>query len=348
MPETVLEVDGVRYGGWTKIAIQRGLEQIAGQFELAVTERWPGAGVSRPIRPGQSCRVLVEGNPVITGYVDDVRPSFSAAERAIEVTGRDRTGDLVDCAAVWKSGSWSNATLARIAADLCRPFGIDVVDQVGVGKRFTTFALQEGETAFEALERAARMRGVLLVADGAGRLAIARAAAKRAGTALVQGKNLLTGRGHFSWRERFSKYTVKGQAQGTDTAFGAAAASQKGEASDAGVTRYRPLVVLAEDQGEGASFAERASWERNVRRGRSSRATVTVQGWQHAGGIWAPNLLVPVESSLLGIDAELLTASVTLTLDERGTTAELELCAAEAFDVIAPPKKKKGAGEVWQ
>lgn len=348
MPETVLEVDGVRYGGWKRISIQRGLEQIAGQFELGVTERWPGTGVSRPISPGQSCRVLVDGNPVITGYVDDVRPSFSADDRTIEVVGRDRTGDLVDCSAVYKSGSWSNSTLARIAADLCKPFGIEVIDKVGVAKRFTTFALQEGETAFEAIERAARMRGVLLVADGAGRLTIARAGSSRAGTVLVQGKNILSARGLFSQRERFSTYTVKGQAQGTDNAFGAAAASQKGSATDAGVTRHRPLVVLAEDQGEGASFGERAAWERNVRRGRSSRATVTVQGWQHAGGIWAPNLLVPVQSALLDIDAELLTASVTLTLDERGTTAELELCAAEAFDVIAPKAKKKGLGAVWQ
>jgi prophage tail gpP-like protein len=81
--------------------------------------------------------------------------------------------------------------------------------------------------------------------------------------------------------------------------------------------------------------------------GRGSRATITVQGWSHAAGLWQPNQLVRVTSALLDVDDDLIVAGVTLTLDEKGTLAELSVCRAEAFDVLAP-KAKKQKGLAWQ
>lgn len=339
MPETLLKVGGRQYGGWQSIRIQRGLEQIAGAFELGITERWGGQRLARPIKPGEACQVLVDGAPVITGYVDDVRPAYDKESHRVVVAGRDKAGDLVDCSAIHKSGQWSGRTLAQICADLCAPFGIRVIDRARASEVFPTFAIQEGETAFEALERAARMRSVLLVSDGEGNLIIDRADTTLISVELVEGRNILAAEGEFSWRERFSRYIVKGQAQGDDNLWGVAVAGQKGAATDAAITRYRPLIVLAEDQGHGATFRRRAEWERNVRLGRGNRVTVTVQGWTHPGGLWEPNRLVRVRSPFLDVDADLLIAAVTFTLDERGTRAELALCRREAFDVIAPAKK---------
>lgn len=349
MPKTELKVGGALYGGWKKISIRRGMEQISGAFDLSVTERWPDQRAPRLIKPGDACQVLVDGAPVITGHVDDVDPAFDKESHGVTISGRDRTGDLVDCAAIWKTGQWSGRTLAQICADLAAPFGIEVVDTVKAATPFPTFAIEEGESAFETTERAARMRGVLLLSDGEGRLVIARAGTGRAGSALVQGVNILAGEGKFSQRERFSRYIVKGQSQGNDQRFGAAVAQQKGEAVDEAITRYRPLIVMAEDQGDGVSLRERAAWERNVRMGRGSRATITVQGWAHAGGLWQPNQLVRVTSALLDVDEDLVVAEVALTLDDRGTLAALSVCRADAFDVLAQKaRKQKEKGGFFQ
>jgi prophage tail gpP-like protein len=56
-PEVTLFVGGEGYGGWTDIEISMGLEQIAGSFDLATTERWPGQWQARRIERGQACRV---------------------------------------------------------------------------------------------------------------------------------------------------------------------------------------------------------------------------------------------------------------------------------------------------
>ena len=96
-PSVRLEVDGKLYGGWKDIEINRSLEQCAGTFKLSVTDRWPQQSQSRQVPAGASCRVLVNGASVITGYVDDVEVSYDPNGHTYSVTGRDKTADLVDC-----------------------------------------------------------------------------------------------------------------------------------------------------------------------------------------------------------------------------------------------------------
>lgn len=52
--ECTLWVNGMIYGGWTAIRINRGIEQLAGSFTLSVTEKWPGQAEARPIKKGDS------------------------------------------------------------------------------------------------------------------------------------------------------------------------------------------------------------------------------------------------------------------------------------------------------
>lgn len=346
-----IKIGGMVYGGWKTARIERGIEQIAGSFELGVTERWPGQDTPRQIRRGERCEVLADGETVITGWVDDARPSYADTQHDFQVSGRDAAGDLVDCSAIHKSGQWANATLDRVVRDVCAPFKIPVSIETNLGKAFDSYSIQEGETAFECIERACRMRAVLPVSDGKGGLVLTRAKDTRPVAELVEGVNILSASGEFGIKERYSQYIVKGQDRGSDDNFGTPETHSqvRAEASDSFVTRYRPLIVLAESHGPHATFKERATWERNVRRGRSSRATVTVQGWRSADGqLWRHNTMVHLTSPWLGVDAELLVSSVALTLDEQGgTRAELRLCGREAFDLIASGKNTKKQQDEW-
>ncbi len=348
MPHDVtLKVAGQLYGGWKDISIARGIEQIAGTFDLSVTERWSGQNTPRPIKPGAACEVAIDGQAVITGYVDDVHLSYDAETHTVSVSGRDKTGDLVDCSAIHGGGQWAKRTLAQIAGDICKPFGISVIDNAAAATVFGSYTVQESETAFECIERAARMRAVLLMSDGLGNLIITRAGKSRLGTQLVKGENILKATGEFSWRDRFSRYTVKGQAQGSDAGWADTVAQQKGVVTDASINRYRPLIVIAEDQGYAATFKQRAEWERNVRAGRGATAVVTVQGWVHGGGLWQPNTLVRIEDDFLSLNEDLLISAVAFSLSDSGTTTDLTLTGPQVFDLL--PENPKGVGYLnWQ
>lgn len=342
MIDVTLQVGGSNYRGWKSIEVSIGMEQIAGSFRLTASDRWHGQDEAWPILPGEKCRVLIGSTPVITGYVDESNPEYDARSHGLNVSGRDATGDLVDCSAIYKSGQWTGATLLKIASDLCGPFGIPVKAEGSVGKPFAKFALQDCETVFEALERAARQRGILLLSDGNGSLILTRAGSAKIGTALVKGVNIERASGTFSHKERFSQYIVKGQAPGGDSFSDPKHHAQlKASAADAQVKRYRPLIVYAE-QGDGTTYADRAVWERNVRAGRAARLQITVTGWEHTpGNIWLPNRMVSVQDDYIGVDMELIIARCTYLLDEGGSRTNLELCLREAFDLINLPDMKR-------
>jgi len=337
-PVTLQIADQV-YDGWTAVSISRSIETIAGVFDLTLTDRWPGQTTARPIRAGEPCQVLIGQDIVITGHIDDARPSFGDGRHSVRASGRDATGDLVDCSAENSGGEWKDQTLTRICEILCEPFGMTVSADTDVGKPFASFALNEGETVFEAIERACRMRAVLPISDGRGGVHLVRAEnAPRISDILKTGPdgNILAGGGGASMKDRFSKITVKGQSQGGDLTSPEDNAEPVAQAVDPGVGRYRPLTVLAEDQGDAAAFKDRARWEASVRRARGRKANVTVQGWRRPGGaLWQPPATVAVDIPELGLATDMLISAVAFTLDQAGSRTELTLAPAKAFELIA-------------
>lgn len=337
-----LKVDGTIYGGWLSMRIPFGIEQIANSFELTVTDRWPAQDNPRPIKIGAGCQVLIENEVVITGFVGTNSPEFDANTHTISITGRDVTGDLVDCSAIHKSGQWANSSLDKIVRDLCTPFNIKLIIDADIGAAFPTFSIQEGETTHECIERACRMRAVMPISDGKGHLVLTRAKTGAPVASLVQGENILYAKGDFSLNERFNQYIIKGQTRGSDDDLDSPETHTQvsAVAKDDFVQRYRPLIVLAEDSGVSATLKQRAEWERNVRRGRSARATVRVNGWRNvSGALWRANTLAHLKSPYLGADADLLIVGGTYIKDEQmGEVTELQLAGREAFDLISGVK----------
>ena len=152
--------------------------------------------------------------------------------------------------------------------------------------------------------------------------------------------------------ERYSEYHVKAQARGKN--------NSKAVVRDEEITRYRPLVIIAEDQALNAPAAERAKWEKNIRMGKSERFRAKVQSWYQQGDtgvLWAPGLNVSLTSPYAGFENEDFTiASVVYKQNDRdGTVCELELADPFAFDLLSglTPKqkskrqKKKGKKKVF-
>lgn len=336
MSEIELVIGKDVHRGWKSVQVETGLEQCSSRFQLSVADRWADNNVPRRIYAGDAFELRLEGEVVMSGFVDDAEPFISEHDHGIQVVGRDKTADLIDCSALAKSGQWSGAKLDRIARDIASPFGLEVSVDVDVGDVFASFNIEEGERAFETLDRAARMRGVLLTTDGTGRLILTRAATGDAVAGIAQGDRVKFAAVRTSWRERYSKITVKGQGKGSDKEFGAAVAHGSATATDDAITRYRPLVVISEQHGKSVNFRQRAEWERNIRRGRGTRARFTLPGWNNsAGKIWRPNMLIDCQFPILGVAEKLLVVKADFFLDDkRGKITELQLAHPSAFQVL--------------
>lgn len=329
MSELVLEVDGVLYAGWEAARVTRSVDAAAGSFELAVSDRqtWP-------IALGSRCRVLIDDDPVVTGHVERVRVQLDGRTHQLQVSGRDLTGDLVDSSTLVAPGEWLQSGLARIAREIAAPLSIAVDVTGDEGEPFLLFASQPGETCFEAIERAARLRGLLATTRGDGVLELARPGALAAAVALVEGENLLAGALELDDTARYRRYVVRGQHPGGELLGDDIVCAAEGEAHDLAMRESRAMLVIAEGAVTPARAAERAQWEAAVRAARGALLTVRVQGWRQSadGALWAPNLRVPVQAPTFGIAGELLIAAVTWSLaDEEGEICELELVRPDAY-----------------
>lgn len=338
MPEVLLTVGDQEWAGWKSYRISLGMQQLAGSFDLQLTERWAGQAKRRQIPEGAPCSLHYDGELLITGYIDKVNPSYNAQEHSLSVSGRDKTCDLVDCSA--PSTQWIGRGLADVARELCAPFGIAVIDQAGANAPFKSLKPNDGETVFEMLDQAAQIRGVLLITDGQGNLIITRAGLNRADDTLVLGKNIQQGSGNRDLVDVFSHYTLKGQVQGDDWLSGEQASAIVARARDSRIQRHRPLTLIAEGPLDAAAAKQRVTWERNVRWGRSQALTYTLSSYRQANGkIWRINSLTTVYDAYQYLQgAERLITDITYSLDDQGERIELSLLPREALNVLEQPE----------
>lgn len=328
-----LMIAGTPYGGWESVSISKNLESISGSFSVSVMDKWRDLVEAWAIKPGDECSVIIGSDVVITGWVDGIDTDFDKESRNITIKGRDKTCDVVDCAIVTTDSQLKNKTLTQIANELCAPFSITVTADVDVGKPFPKWDITQGETVFENLEKAAKLRGVLLISDEYGNIKIVRAGSDRANDSLIQGENILSASASYDDTGRFSDYIVKGQQKGSDKISGKTAAQVKDSATDAGVARYRPLMVTSEGSSDQDTVKGRAQWEATVRAGKAFRLNIDVVGWrQSSGDLWKINQVVTVECGFAGVIGDLLISGITYEKnDQSGTVCRMELVRQDAF-----------------
>ncbi|EEN6448715.1 baseplate protein [Salmonella enterica] len=343
-----LKVDGKIFSGWTSVTVNRSIETMAGYFDLGVNVQ-TSTDLSS-LAPGKPFTLSIDGQTVITGYTDGRRRQMGADSMKITIAGRDKTADLIDCAAIYKGGQWKKRTLEQIARDLCQPYGVAVrweLTDAESAAPFSSFTLDHSETVYEALGRAARARGVLITSNAAGDLVFTRADESHSDR-LVLGENLLSVDFDEDYRDRFSEYTVKGHGRSNgkvgDTVDARTIASQKGTATDSAITRYRPMIILADSKIDAQSATARALREQRRRLAKSVTFEAQLDGWTRSNGqIWMPNILAEIDASKFAIQTgPLLVSKVVLTLDDReGVKTTLTLAPRDGF-LVPVEKDRKG------
>jgi prophage tail gpP-like protein len=323
---------GAVYDAWKAVRLTRQLDAISGAFDVSA-----GSPPLWPARPDDEAEIRIGGEPVFRGHVEDLEAEWEEAT-LLRLGGRERTADLADCSA--EEFELSNAPPRTIVEKLLEPFELPLqwLAEDGTSNLpVPIFRVQPSETAWSAIERVSRLRGVLVYSNGLGGVVVARVGAVDAAGSIEEGDRLKKATVSYSNVDRFSTYTVRGQRAGTDDDWGGTVAQAEGRAFDGNVGRHRPLELVAEGSVSDAIAQQRAEWEAIVRAARAFRVVVTLKGWRQTEGgpLWAPNLLVPVSIPSIRISGRFLVNRVDFTSDEdAGTMAVLELVSPRAYKPV--------------
>ena len=328
--------NGKVFTAWESLSIEKNLGSLAHQFSMSVNDSFNSGNQEMPLKPGVKVSVFIGDTRVLTGRIEKLSAQFTPDDRSIRISGRSLSGDLVDCS-VTGDMEYAGLTIEEIAKKLVAPFGLKVFLSVTLPGPVERLAIKPGETVFTALDRLARIQGFTWVTTREGNIRLTQAGRFRANTELQQSFNIKTAGVEFDDTDRFSQYEVKGQSSGTDEFFGTSATEIQAQARDAGVKRFRPLVVVAEANLDGENAVTRAGWEASTRAGKAAAVACEVDGWrQRDGSLWDINQVTRFKCPFLGIDRDLLIAGVVHEIDNQGTRTKMSLARTDAF--LAKPE----------
>jgi prophage tail gpP-like protein len=374
-----LTVGGLVLSRWVSTQVCRNLRDIAGSFTFQYRDSGREALAFAPdldpiprfpsVLAGQPCSVAIDGTTVLMGSIDEVDVNWEADQLSCTITGRDKTGDLVDCAAAPNGPvEWRNVTALQIAQIIAKPFGIAARTDVTIDGVFPLFGVDADEIALSAIEKAARQGALLVMSDGVGGLLLTRGGSTRAPAPLTRPGNIQGGGRRSNWAQRFSDYYVKGQTNrsviratqeplimsGTDPRSGLTfpietsttatttenvASVMTGHSIDPEVTRYRPTVRMVKTQAGAATVQQQAEWSLRIAKGQAETLNYKVLDWRAgpSNALWLPNALSHVTDPYAQVDKDMLISGVTYMFDQSGEYTQLELAGRTAFDRIDEP-----------
>lgn len=338
-------VGGQRFSSWKSVSISAAIKDAARAFRLEAACELGALATFRVFRAGAPVEIYFNGDLVLRGYVDRYQPKIDAKDASVTISGRSKSGDMVDSAAEHPTGRFEKKNIKEIAEALDK-FGMGVSIGEGVTLRPIPFyQLTPGETAFRAVERLARSEGLAVMGKADGGIEITSAGKKRHAGGLILGHNVKQAEADHNWSNRHSRYVVKGQ-----RASGSNAESLEIEAlvKDEKVDRYRPTVIVVEEDTDTDRAKKRGEARRNRAAGNALKATVTLQGFRDDGGtVWEPNRLVWTDIDFIQIVQDMLVESVMFSQDSGGSITKISLVDPKAYDTSGGKRRgvnKSGAG----
>jgi len=316
MSRLVLKINNYEYSGFEDISIFKSMNTISGQYGLSIMNFFKGGTMIKDIKMDYAVKLEIDGTPVINGWIDKMPIRYGKDYDRMDIFGRDKTCDLIDCSFDFTPNEWKKQTVYNLIKNLCKPFSIDVTLDSSVTTQgniqVESFKANEGETVFEQIAELCRDYAIIPLCLNDGKVTLTKATTdKFTVDGITTSINAKSGYLDQSNVNRYSTYKVKGYGIGNDNKTLADYISCSGSFSDSTISRVRPLVIFADTATNTGQCINRAKWEARLRAGLSRRQEYEVQGWtQSSGQLWEINKLVKVDDSFTGYKATMLISDI--------------------------------------
>src|SRR5262245_3612288 len=337
----VVVVGGAEYAEWESVQVRHAMLEHPGhtaRFTCSEMEPfYPANRTAFRIRPGDSCEVFLDGYRAITGTVITRQVAFAAKSHTVEIQVASQGAVIGHSSAAADGMQFTQKNVGQIAKALAGKVGVNVETFGNMGKALDRFAIQPGESALQAIQRAANSAGVFMSADENGNVVLSETPYQGGGW-VIEGENILEGNEVIHSQAAGSGYSSAGQAPGNDEQYGAIRNLMQDFQQS--MSKFGPGAMPQRIMSEMPSFVQdmlkkRGRIENNVSDQLQINVTATVLGWQRqvtAGGLWRIREQVMVDSPMLIMKRPLMLKAVTFTQNNQtGTRSTLELCNRAAM-----------------
>lgn len=202
----ILEVNNTPYTNFKSISVTRSMETLSSSFTAVATiDNFR----SFPIKLGSKVRILIDGIPVLTGFIENLSPYYDNSIHEVTISGRDKTCDIIDSSLISPVNFPSKISLKDVILKILSGNNINskivseseqerannegfigIIDLVNPSEfgDGDIIATDVGENVFEVINKYCAKRQVLVTTDGRGNVLISRGSEKKINRSLVHRK----------------------------------------------------------------------------------------------------------------------------------------------------------------
>lgn len=302
-----LKINNLKYSGWEDISISKDIMSIADTFNLTIEN-----GTTLNVSEGDYIQILDDNSVILSGYVDIYDISIEDNKSPLRLTGRSKSGDLVDCM-IENYKQYSQQTPLSIIRDIISAFDITVSSNITLPV-VSTFETKVGETFFNAINRLCKQTNILPISSTNGNLLLTKNTLQ-ASSIVLRDKDLKSIKFRSDISNQYSKYVYKKEAMASDVS--------DGTSNNLFVTRYRPFVGVNTDNKTNLDMAQ---WKKNNSNANSIQLEISVTGWD-----LEINKIVTIESQI--IKNSYLIKSITYLKGDNGKISNITLVDKGLFNV---------------
>ena len=354
----LLEVNGQQYTQFESANVNIRLDVLTNTFEFSATS---DNGNPLPFKGGEECKITIQDQQVLTGFIEVVNVSYSATSHNIKLIGRDKTADLLDSTLDAFSDLVAPITLKQIIERVISELNlnIEVIDETNsepFNEAEDIIAPEPGQNAFEFIEIYSRKRHVLLTSNGKGDVVITDSSGVFIDAPIrhrlnTNENNVISADVSYDTTGRFNLYkfasslnpialNVSGETELDNVV------NQKGQEIDSEIRIGRQLILISENPYSDSQNIDRAIWEANIRKARGRLYRVQLNGFvTPSGNIWDINKIVSVVDDFADINAKMLINAVNFNFDlSIGSQTNIELVDQNAYTLTLNEPRTENLG----
>ncbi len=321
--------------------------------KTASGQSWASAAksVSDVLVPGTRVDITLAGQPFITqGLIGTRQAAYDANRHGVQITGFSKAEITNIASADAGTGQFRGYTVEAIANRLLKPYGLKFRVESGPPGWDTPFpnvVIRHGETAFSAISRLCRQRGMWFWTDPKGDLVAGIGQQEAAGIVFEEGVNILSANCSLQWQGAETAI-MDSQQWGSDHLSGRQAAEISAQSKFGGGDPMPGTFrrVLAEMPLSQKELQLRTKMEVMALQAALLRVKLSYQGWLNpARALWDMADMVTVKSPMLfpvedaKLDLKLFGVTHTQT-PEGQTTSAIDLVNLAAFQQRYPDATK--------